>query len=329
MELDHVRCIAVLGLSRSGRPAALLARERLPGVRVVGIDEGAVAGGLVDELVHAGVEVLVGRAAALPPEVDLLVKSPGVPDASVVVQEALRRGVPLWSEIEFASRFLSNPLIGITGTNGKTTTTELVGAVVRGAGLPVAVGGNIGYALAGAAASVTAETVLVVELSSFQLEHIERFRPQVAVLLNLAEDHIDRHGNYASYVRAKLRVFENQGPGDVSVLNADDPGVAEELAALEGLGEGRRVWFSARKGAETSPCGAALGAGVDGEGVLWVAVDGLRRRLCSVEQLALKGEHNVQNSWPPRPPRALSASPPRRSHRCSARLRASPTGCRS
>ena len=128
------------------------------------------------------------------------------------MQEALRRGVPLWSEVELACRFLPNAIVGITGTNGKTTTTELTGAIFRDAGLPVAVGGNIGHALAAMPGVVAAEAVVVAELSSFQLEHIERFRPDVAVLLNLTEDHLDRHGTYRGYVDAKLRIFENQAP---------------------------------------------------------------------------------------------------------------------
>ena len=215
MELADVRCLAVLGLRRSGRPAALLARRELPAARVVALDEGAPPDDdTVAVLEAAGVQVLTGPAALLPEGADLLVKSPGVPDGSAAVQEALRRGVPLWSEVEFACRFLPNPVVGITGTNGKTTTTELTGAIFRDAGLPVAVGGNVGHALAAMPGEVAADATVVAELSSFQLEHIERFRPAVAVLLNLTEDHLDRHGTYRAYVDAKLRIFENQTPDD-------------------------------------------------------------------------------------------------------------------
>ena len=125
MELADVRCLAVLGLRRSGRPAALLARRELPAARVIALDEGAPPDDdTVAVLEAAGVEVLTGPAALLPEGADLLVKSPGVPDGSAAVQEAFRRGVVLWSEVEFACRFLPNPVVGITGTNGKTTTTE-------------------------------------------------------------------------------------------------------------------------------------------------------------------------------------------------------------
>ena len=310
MELADVRCLAVLGLRRSGLPAALLARRRLPAARVVALDEGDVPAETAVWLAEAGVEVLAGAAAVLPDDAGLLVKSPGVPDASAVVKEAVRRGVPVWSEVEFAARFLPNRTVGITGTNGKTTTTELTGALFRDAGLPVAVGGNIGYALAGMPEAVPAEAVVVAELSSFQLEHIERFRPDVAVLLNLAEDHLDRHGTYRAYADAKLRIFANQGPDDLAVLCADDPGLLEEEAAGRLGVRARRAWLSSAPGADAGPGGEPLAAGVTATGVLWLdaglagpapaagalpAAPG-RVPLCRAGELSLRGEHNLQNS---------------------------------
>ena len=297
MELDDIRCLAVLGLRRSGRPAALLGRRRLPAARVVALDEGvAPPEDAAAELRAAGVEVLLGEAAVLPAGVDLLVKSPGVPNESLVVQEALRRGVPVWSEVEFAARFLGNRIIGITGTNGKTTTTELIGAIFRDAGQPVAVGGNVGHALAGMPDAVPREATVVAELSSFQLEHVERFRPDVAVLLNLTEDHLDRHGDYRGYVDAKLRIFENQIEADVALLNADDPGTLAEAAAGRLAGRGRRAWFSVEPGRETGPGGARLVAGVDAGRLLWLEHGSARVSLCPAGELALKGDHNRQNS---------------------------------
>src|SRR5450756_1215480 len=297
MELDGIRCLAVLGLCRSGRPAALPGRRRLPAARVVALDEGdAPPEAAAAELRVAGVEVLLGEAAVLPSGVDLLVKSPGVPNESPAVQEALRRGVTLWSEVEFATRFLGNRVIGITGTNGKTTTTELAGAIFRYAGLPVAVGGNVGHALAGMPDAVSPEATVVAELSSFQLEHIERFRPDVAVLLNLTEDHLDRHGDYRGYVDAKLRIFENQVEEDVALLNADDPGTLAEAAAGRPAGRGRRAWFSATPGREAGPGGESLAAGVDAERRLWLGLGDGRVFLCAAGELTLKGDHNRQNS---------------------------------
>ncbi len=290
-DIHDVRGLAVLGLGRSGRPATLLARRRLPEARVWAIDEGAVAGEVRAELEAAGATVLAGPdvsgagGAVLPAAAELLVASPGVTPASPVLQEARRRGLPVWSEVEFAARFLPNWLIAITGTNGKTTTTALAGRIVADAGLPVAVGGNIGHALANLPDAVPAEAVVVAELSSFQLENIEAFRPDVAVLLNLTEDHLDRHGGYAGYVAAKLRVFENQRRGDLALLNADDPGTL--VAAIPG--GGRRAWFATGDGVEGQV------AGVSG-GRLWVEAGGRRHDLCAAGELSLKGEHNLQNS---------------------------------
>jgi len=297
VELEAIGCLAVLGLRRSGRPAALLARRELPAARVVALDEGAgPPDDTTAQLRAAGVEVLVGEAAVLPAAVDVLVKSPGVPDESPSVQEALRRGVTVWSEVEFAGRFLPNRLIGITGTNGKTTTTELTGAIFAGAGLPVAVGGNIGYALAGMPGEVPPEATIVAELSSFQLQHIERFRPDVAVLLNLTEDHIDRHGSFREYVDAKLHIFENQLPGDLALLCGDDAGTLAELEAASIAGSGRRAWFSAERGRQVGPAGEPLLAGVRDDGMLWLHLGDERVELCQAEDLALRGEHNLQNS---------------------------------
>ena len=292
-----MRCLAVLGLRRSGRPAALLGRRELAGARVVALDEGdAPPKDAVAELRAAGVEVLCGADAVLPEGVDLLVKSPGVPDESRAVREALRRGVTLWSEVEFAARFLPNRVLGITGTNGKTTTTELAGALFRDAGLPVAVGGNVGHALAGMPGEIAADATVAAELSSFQLEHIERFRPEVAVLLNLSEDHLDRHGTYRAYAAAKLRIFENQRDQDVALLCADDDGILAELAAGRIGGGGRRLWFSSARGREAGPDGEPLVAGVGTDGALWLDAGGARRSLGHAADLALRGEHNLQNS---------------------------------
>ena len=187
-------------------------------------------------------------------------------------------------------------MVGITGTNGKTTTTELTGAIFRAAGLQVAVGGNIGHALAAMPGEIVAGATVVAELSSFQLEHIERFRPAVALLLNLTEDHTDRHGTYRDYAAAKLRLFENQTADDVALLCADDRGVLDELDAGRLTGAARRGWFSAAPGRTEGPGGEPLVAGVDADDVLWLRLSGELRRLCRRDELALRGDHNVLNS---------------------------------
>ena len=185
----------VLGLARSGLAAAAALERR--GVEVVRVDR----------------ELGNDEQAELVDGVDLLVKSPGVRgDASLVVA-ARERGVPVWSEIELASRLLPNPILGVTGTNGKTTTAEWLGFML---GAPVA--GNVGRALSELDGELDPEQLVVVELSSFQLEDVHEFRPRIAVLLNLEPDHLDRHGSFEAYQRAKLRIFENQTEADHAIV---------------------------------------------------------------------------------------------------------------
>ena len=173
----------------------------------------------VGRLREAGVEVVLG---ADDPElldgVDLLVKSPGVPPAAPLAAAARERGLTIWSEVELGFRLLDNPILGVTGTNGKTTTSELLGTIFRAAGMGVAVAGNVGRPLSGLDGAIDGEAWVVCELSSFQLEDIDTFRPRVAVLLNLAPDHMDRYGSLDDYRTAKLRIFENQTAEDVAVV---------------------------------------------------------------------------------------------------------------
>ncbi len=203
----------VLGLARSGQ-AAVAALERR-GTRVVGADR----------------ELGNDDDVALLDGTELLVKSPGVPAEAVLVVEARLRGIPVWSELELGSRILENPLVAVTGTNGKTTTSELLGAM-----LGARTAGNVGTALSDLVGEVPADDWIVCELSSFQLEDVERFRPRVAVLLNLEPDHLDRHGSFEAYRDAKLRVFENQDENDVAV-------VPRGFGAVPG--RARRVEFAA------------------------------------------------------------------------------------
>ena len=190
-----MRRVLVLGLARSGRAAQ--AALEAGGTEVVAADR--TLGNDDDLSLLDGVEVLV--------------KSPGVPGEAALVVAARERGIPVWSEIELASRLLPNPIVGITGTNGKTTTTELLGAM-----LGARTAGNVGTALSELVGDVPADEWIVCELSSFQLEDVDRFRPRIAVLLNLEPDHLDRHGDFEAYRGAKLRIFENQDTDDVAVV---------------------------------------------------------------------------------------------------------------
>ena len=209
------RRVLVVGLARSGVGAAdaLLAE----GARVVGFDRNEALD--VGRLRERSVEVHLGREEeTLLQGIDLVVKSPGVPGETLLVSSARARSVPVWSEIELGARLLLNPILGVTGTNGKTTTTELLGAVFRSAGTPVEVAGNVGRPLTTLVGSVSPEAWVVCELSSFQLEDVETLRPRVAVLLNLEPDHLDRHGSFEAYADVKLRMFERQGAEDAAVV---------------------------------------------------------------------------------------------------------------
>jgi len=209
------RRVLVVGLARSGRAAseALVAA----GAKVVGYDrDETLDPGRLHEL---GVEVHLGpEEETLLEGTDLLVKSPGVPGETRLVAGARSRAIPVWSEIELGARLLPNPILGVTGTNGKTTTTELLGAVFRAAERPVEVAGNVGRPLTSLVGTAARDAWVVCELSSFQLEDVETLRPQIAVLLNLEPDHLDRHGTFEWYVDTKLRIFEVQTEDDTAVV---------------------------------------------------------------------------------------------------------------
>src|SRR3954447_7810964 len=207
----------VVGLARSGVAAATALRAT--GAAVSGCDAGAVGEDGRATLTAAGVPVHERTdGVALLQCVATLVKSPGVPQEAPVVQAARARGIRVIGELEVGWRLVPNEVVAITGSNGKTTTTELVGAIHRAAGLPVAVAGNVGTALSSLQGTVSPETVVVCECSSFQLEDTEAFAPEAAVLLNLAPDHLDRHGSFEAYREAKLRLFAWQDPSAIAVL---------------------------------------------------------------------------------------------------------------
>ena len=225
--------VLVVGLARSGRAASEVLRAR--GVRVVAFDRNeAVDVGRLREL---GVEVHLGREEEkLLQGIELVVKSPGVPGETPLVAGARRRGIPVWSEVELGAQLLPNPILGVTGTNGKTTTSELLGEVFRAADRPVEVAGNVGRPLTSLVGAVDPDSWIVCELSSFQLEDVQTLNPAIGVLLNLEPDHLDRHGSFSAYAGAKLRMFERQSSDDTAV-------VPRGFGAVPGAG--RRVEFDA------------------------------------------------------------------------------------
>jgi UDP-N-acetylmuramoylalanine--D-glutamate ligase len=272
----------VYGLGVSGRAAARLLRDR--GVEVVGVDGRAAEelelGGLASD---PGVELLLGAdPEKLPAAVDGVVVSPGVPRERPLLAAARRAGVPVVAEVELAFPFLNGPVIGVTGSNGKSTTTALTGSVLRSAGHDVEVCGNIGVPLSACVEGAEGR-VFVVELSSFQLESIDTFRPRAAALLNLSADHLDRHAGLDGYLTAKRAIFGRQREGDVAVLNADDRHLAELPV------KARRREFSRLEAVRD-------GCFVEGDRVVETAPGEPRRELFRRDDLGLPGTHNLENA---------------------------------
>lgn len=236
-----------------------MSRRLLPGVKVVLSDASAEPASPAElaALEAAGVELRLGSEdVSLLDGCSLLVKSPGVPAEIPLLGQARRSGLPVWGEVEFAGRFLQNPVIGITGTNGKTTASELVGHIFRRAGWRCRVAGNVGTALSSLAGVVDKRDILVVELSSFQLQDIVDFRAHIAVLLNLSEDHLDRHATLEEYYSAKMRIFKRQQEGDLAVFNANDPAVREAAVS----GPAGSIWFGFGSSAAAGRSGSGLPA---------------------------------------------------------------------
>ncbi len=269
----------VVGLARSGVSAALALKAH--GQTVLGVDSGEPDGlealdeaGVRYELGTDGIDHLSG--------IGTVVKSPGVPAGAPVVAAAWERGIAVIGELELGWLLVKARYLAVTGTNGKTTTTELAAHVFRAAGLPVAAAGNVGNPLTALSLEeIDPATTIVCECSSFQLEDTRAFSPEVAVYLNLAPDHLDRHGDFESYAEAKLGIFRNQTEGDVAVLNAADP----ELGRLDPPGEASVIRFNSEDG-ET---GYELTR--DGD---TIRVDG--HRLLDVAELQILGNHNVANA---------------------------------
>jgi UDP-N-acetylmuramoylalanine--D-glutamate ligase len=262
----------IVGLARSGIAAALALRAR--GEAVLGVDAGDPGG--IEVLVEAGVDLhLCEQGVTLLERARTVVKSPGVPAQAPVIAQARSRGMSVIGELELAWRLLPNELIAVTGTNGKTTTVELVGHIHREAGLAVVVAGNVGAALSGFDGRIAEHVTVVCEASSFQLEDTLAFAPEAAVLLNLTPDHLDRHGTLDAYLAAKLEIFARQDNEDLAVVPAE--------FQPEGLpGRARRVNFGSNPDAQLSERDGTL---------YWQG-----RALLASSELSLRGRHNLENA---------------------------------
>jgi UDP-N-acetylmuramoylalanine--D-glutamate ligase len=275
--------LLVVGLARTGVATALFCAAR--GAKVTATD--ALAENEIAEAIAplrtAGVRLeLGGHRENTFLEQDLIIPSPGVPADAPFLQAARAKGVTIWSEVELADRFLRGRLIGITGSNGKTTTTSLIEHILKNAGFPTILAGNIGTPLIARVEQSSDRTITVMELSSFQLELIESFRPNISVFLNLTADHLDRHHTFEAYGRAKARIFENQTEADSAVLNADDPATTSLVPAKPQL-----YWFSRKQH-------VAEGAFVR-ENAIVFRHDGDEEAVLKLQEISLPGAHNVEN----------------------------------
>ncbi|MGA9039876.1 MAG: UDP-N-acetylmuramoyl-L-alanine--D-glutamate ligase [Terriglobales bacterium] len=283
MDLSNKR-VLVVGLGKSGVASALFLKARGARVTVSDSKSGEQFGDEIPALLDHGIAVETGGHGERTFQgQDLIVVSPGVPvDAPPLVQ-ARALGETVIGEIELAARFFPGKIIAITGSNGKTTTTTLAGEIVTAGGHPAVVGGNIGTPAISLVENATEKTVEVLEVSSFQLETIQTFRPKIAVVLNVTPDHLDRHRTFQAYVDAKARIFENQLADDFAVLNADDP-------TCEGLASRTRAqvfWFSRTKEVK-------LGTYARDGRILFRDAHG-QQEIMLVSEIPLKGTHNVEN----------------------------------
>jgi UDP-N-acetylmuramoylalanine--D-glutamate ligase len=282
MEVKGKR-VLVVGLGKSGVASALFLESRGARVTVSDAKSEEQLRSEIPALLDRGITVETGKHGERTfRDQDLIVVSPGVPGDVSALQHARRLGIPVIGEIELTARFLQGNIVAITGSNGKTTTTTLTGEIIASGGRKTLVGGNIGTPAITFVEHSSADTWVVLEISSFQLESIETFRPHISAILNITPDHLDRHGSMENYIAAKKRIFENQAASDYAVLNADNE-------ITRGLAEGLKpqvLWFSRQHSVER-------GAFVVGGTVVYR--DGVEVEIMPVSEIALKGSHNVEN----------------------------------
>jgi UDP-N-acetylmuramoylalanine--D-glutamate ligase len=283
VELANKR-VLVVGLGRSGVASALFLKARGAQVTVSDAKPQEELGDEIPKLLDQGIAVETGgHGERTFRGQDLIVVSPGVPLDSPLLCQARAMGEEVIGEIELAARFLPPQIIAITGSNGKTTTTTLTGDIVTAGGFRTLVGGNIGTPAISLAEQASKDSVIVLEVSSFQMETIQTFRPKIAVILNITPDHLDRHRNFDTYVDAKARIFENQQADDFTVLNADDP----VCAGLATRTRAPVFWFSRKIEVQQGAClrnGQILFRSSAGE-----------RELMPISDIPLKGTHNLEN----------------------------------
>ena len=292
--------VVVVGLGRTGLAVARFLHQQ--GARMVATDtaDETTLGGTVKTLRDMAIEVELGaHRSSVFEKSDLIVVSPGVSHTIAPVAQARSRGVQVVGEVELAARFIQAPIVAVTGTNGKTTTTALLGQMLHNSGIAAFVGGNIGNPLIDYVSSGQKELLVVAEISSFQLDTIDRFRPNISILLNITADHLDRYPNFEAYADSKIRIFKNQQAGDVAVLNGSDPLIRAKTADIKS----QRLFFPALQADEQ-------GAVLNGKRIT-LNLDQLKpiqseiriphspfriQADLDIAKSALKGRHNYENA---------------------------------
>jgi UDP-N-acetylmuramoylalanine--D-glutamate ligase len=282
MEVKGKR-VLVVGLGKSGVASALFLESRGAKVTVSDAKSEDQLRNEIPALLDRGITVETGKHGERTfRDQDLIVVSPGVPSDVGPLQHARRLGIPVIGEIELTARFLQGNIVAITGSNGKTTTTTLTGEIIASGGRKTLVGGNIGTPAITFVEQSSPDTWVVLEISSFQLESIESFRPHISSILNITPDHLDRHGSMENYIAAKQRIFENQTAEDYAVLNSDSE-ICRKMA--EGL-KPQVLWFSRKHTVER-------GAYVKSDSIFYR--DGAETEILPLAEISLKGAHNVEN----------------------------------
>lgn len=281
MEIDlRNKKVSVIGARRSGVAAAEEVKS-LGGFPFVSDIDGAARNKANRRLAELNIESEFGGHSNKVFDSELIVVSPGVPADTGIVREAKSRGIPVWPEVELAYRICKGKIIGVTGSNGKTTTTTLLGEILKKGMRSTFVCGNIGHPFISVASKVPVDGYAVVELSSFQLELIEEFRPDIALFLNISPDHLDRHGDLATYIAAKMRIFENQMSCDKAIINYDDVTLRDSCNHLKA----KTSWYSVQR-----PLEDGIWADPDGD-----LMAGTTKMMAS-RQLKIKGVHNLSNA---------------------------------
>ena len=276
--------VLVVGLGKSGIASALFLADRGARVEVSDTKSEEELHHEIPQLLDRGIGVEAGfHGERTFTEQQLIVISPGVPYDVPQLVQARQAGIPVIGELELAARYLKGQIIGITGSNGKTTTTALTGEIIAAGGKKTLVGGNIGTPAISFVDEATDDTWIVLEVSSFQLETIQTFRPKIAMVLNVTPDHLDRHHTFEIYAAAKARVFENQTATDYTLLNADDA----TCAAMAAQTKAAVCWISRQHPVER-------GAFVRGDNIVWAGAAG-EQPIMPLSEIGLKGAHNVEN----------------------------------